>query len=233
MRADEPWPEAPTSEFPIVHVASLQTKRTGGCATADPPRRATPSALRASPLAALSLLLAGLVACIGLGAAKTAAEVDEYQAKAAFLYNFTKYVKWPEKCFATPEAEFVVAVVGADPFGKKLDDAFKDKRVGTHPVKVVRWKTVEQLGDCHLLFVPTAEAARLEKILLACAQKNTLLVGESEGFARHKGCLSFFIEEKKMRFEVNLEAAKRAELELSPQLLKLARQVTEDKQESL
>mgnify|MGYP001607961648 FL=1 len=172
-----------------------------------------------------------LAACCTLLAssrpASAPAENDEYTVKAAFLYNFTKYVKWPADALEKEDTPIVVAVLGTDPFGKKLDDAFKGKLIGKHPLSIVRWKTIDELSACHLLFVPATEAERLGKIVDHYAKSHTLLVGEFEGFAEHKGCLNFYIEDKKVRFEANAAAAKRAELEISPQLLKLARLVKE------
>ena len=175
------------------------------------------------------MLLAPVLLCAVLGsAASSDGTGSEYQLKAAFLYNFTKYVKWPERSFESATSPIVVAVVGQDPFGRTLDEALHDKTVGTRKLEVRRFKGIDDLAPCQLLFVSAAEAQRLQKIREHYAGSTTLLVGDTERFAGHGGAIGFYIEEKKVRFEVNPEATKRAELDVSSQLLKLARIVKEE-----
>jgi hypothetical protein len=157
-------------------------------------------------------------------AAKTS---PEYQVKAAFLFNFTKYVKWPEKAFEGEDSPLVVAVVGKDPFGSVLDETLKSKSIGKHPLVIRRFSSVDRLDACHLLFVPASEADRVKKIVQHYEGSSTLLVGEPDGFSTNGGVIRFVLADKKVRFEVNTDAAKRARVEISSQLLKLARIVTD------
>lgn len=202
-------------------------------------RRASPvtisrssSPTRAPSPGRLARAWLAIAALVGLGFAPDLDEKnDEHAVKAAFLYNFTKYVKWPESAFASPKDPLVVAVVGQDPFGKKLDEALKGKTVGMHPLSVVRWKSGAEIERCHLLFVSDSDASRLPRIVEACREKPVLLVGEARGFASRGGAIGFYIQDKKVRFEINPESARRAQLEVSSQLLKLARIVKDDGEE--
>lgn len=163
------------------------------------------------------------------GLAAREPQVSEHAAKAAMLLKFLSYVKWPERSFDSPASPLRVAVVGTDPFGKLLDDAFRDKRLGARPIELVRFKSVADIVSCHVLFTPEAEAPRLERILELTRGRSVLHIGESKGFAAAGGCINFQLVDKKISFEINVDAAKRAELELSSQLLKLATIVRDSK----
>ncbi|MBL8802610.1 MAG: YfiR family protein [Planctomycetes bacterium] len=169
-------------------------------------------------------------AWLGLGAQPTRSQVTEHQTKAAMLLKFLPYVKWPERAFATPTSPLRIAVVGTDPFGKALDETFKDKKFGERPIEVVRFKGVAEVEACHVLFAPESEAPRLDKLLEKLTGKPVLLIGESKGFAANGGVINFVLKDKRVTFEINQDAAKRAEIELSSQLLQLATKVKDAKQ---
>jgi hypothetical protein len=153
----------------------------------------------------------------------------EYEVKAASISLFiTRYIKWPEKDFPDKQAPFVVAVLGKDPFGKSLSDALKNKKFGTHPVELVAFEDIEALKECHLLFVPEDSDKQLPELLKFYKGKSTLLVGESLSIAESGVSIGCWIENARIRFAINNAAAKRAKLELSSELLKLAKPV-EDK----
>jgi hypothetical protein len=187
--------------------------------------------VRARALRAWVALCALALLCTSAAVARVDGPGNEYQVKAAFLFNFTKYVKWPECAFENERSPIVVAVVGTDPFGRLLDDALHDKTVGSRKFEVRRFKSSDDLQACHVLFVAPSEVPRLAKICEHYAGSNTLLVGETDHFAGRGGAIGFYIEDKKVRFEINTDAIKRASLELSSQLLKLARIVKDEKDE--
>lgn len=167
-------------------------------------------------------LLLLLCAWIGLAAQPARNQVTEHQTKAAMLLKFLPYVKWPERAFPTPTSPLRIAVVGDDPFGKTLDETFKDKKFGSRPIEIVRFKTIAEVETCHVLFAPESEAPRLDKLLEKLVGKPVLLVGESKDFAANGGAINFVLKDKRVVFEINQDAAKRSELELSSHLLKLA-----------
>ena len=153
----------------------------------------------------------------------------EYEVKAAFLFNFALFTEWPADAFESKDAPLVVAVVGEDPFGKALDRALKGKKVGGRALRLERYEDAEHLGKCHMLFVPAGEVGHMKAILGACEKRPVLLVGESADFAVKGGAFSFYIEERRVRFEINPRAAERRELKVSSKLLKLARIVKEER----
>jgi hypothetical protein len=173
-----------------------------------------------------------LLSFIGLAAAESKGPreskgIDEYELKAAFLGKFVKFVTWPQERMGERNAPFIVAVWGDDPFGRKLDDAFLNRKVEEHPINVKRFTKLEEVADAHLLFVPKREASRLDEILAQIPAAGVLVVGESTDFARDGGVVNFFIAEDKLRFEINPDSARRQGLKVSSDLLKLARIVSD------
>ncbi|MEO6708564.1 MAG: YfiR family protein [Planctomycetota bacterium] len=149
--------------------------------------------------------------------------LGEYEVKAQFLLRFaTTYVKWPETAFASKSSPFIVAVIGKDPFGKPLDELLKDKLVGEHPIKVVRFASSEALANCHMLFVPESAEKQLKKISAFCKDKPILVVAESISAAQSGAHFGLFLEKSKLKFAINPMATRQAKLEVSSELLKLA-----------
>lgn len=160
----------------------------------------------------------------GAGREISAGELSEYQVKAAFLYNFAKFVEWPERAYSGPAANIVFCVMGEDPFGDDLN-VIKGKTVKEHKVAIKRISGDADAQTCHILFISRSEEGRLEEALSALGKAPVLLVGDMERFARRGGMINFLMEKNRVTFEVNAEAAKKAGLSVSSQLLKLARQV--------
>jgi hypothetical protein len=170
-------------------------------------------------VALLSLRLAGalviLAAMATNAAAFQAAEVPlEYQVKAAFLFNFLKFVDWPLPAEGGP---WVIGVLGKDPFMDSLEDMVRGKTVNGRPVVVRHYPRLTDVHDCHVLFVPRPEFKRGGNFLLPMA----LTVGESAGFLEAGGVLNFILSDQKVHFEANAQAAKAAGLHVSAQLLQL------------
>lgn len=149
--------------------------------------------------------------------------VSEPDLKAAFLFNFARHVDWPAEAFPAPEAPFVVVVLSGDPMADAVSGAFSGKVLHGRPVLLRRSKKGEGLDGAHLVFIGTdAEAG---PILSALRDSRTLTVGESAGFLKDGGVIRFFLEERRLRFEVALPAAGRAGLRVSSKLLRVARLV--------
>lgn len=155
--------------------------------------------------------------------------VREYQVKAVFLYNFAQFVQWPAEALPADGSPLVVGILGNDPFDSYLDEVVEGEKVNGHPLKVVRFKSLEELKDCHVLFVSSSEASRLEPILRTLKTRNILTVGEHELFARLGGMVSFVTKEGKIRFRINLDAVQAADLTMSSKLLRLAEIVSPGK----
>ena len=146
----------------------------------------------------------------------------EYEIKAAFLYNFAKFVEWPPSAFTDPKQPLSVCVFGRDPFGHSLEEAMDGKSVGNRPVILGRARQLADLAGCHVVFVSALESPRLVEILGGMRGHNILLVGESEGFASAGGIIQFVLEQNRVRFAINPDAANRAGLKISSKLLALA-----------
>jgi hypothetical protein len=151
---------------------------------------------------------------------------EGYKVKAAFLYNFTKFVEWPANAFKDAGDPVTLCILGSDPFGDALD-SIKDKTVGGRKFAVRKSLNPESLKGCHIIFVSESERENLPAILIAVRNQHALTVGDMPGFAESGGVINLFIFENKIRFEINVDAAQRTGLTISSQLLKLARIVKE------
>ena len=151
----------------------------------------------------------------------------EYEMKAVFIYNFAKYIQWPG--VATPETDkpFVVGLIGKDPFGPLLDDVMRGQRVQSRAVVVRRFATVQEVANCHILFIGSSEQGNLQRILEAVRRAPVLTVGDMDHFAERGGMINLTTEDNRIRFEINMEAIERSGLKAGSQLLRLARLVTE------
>lgn len=147
---------------------------------------------------------------------------NEYQVKAAFLYNFAKFVEWPDGTFANSTSALTVCVLGKDPFGKVLDDAILGKRIAEHPAILARGKRIQDLPECQIIFVSASDSPQLPEILRALHGRKALVVGETENFAGSGGAIQFVLEANRVRFAINTDAADRAGLKVSSKLLALA-----------
>lgn len=171
-------------------------------------------------------VLAGLVLSTLAPAAEPAP--TEYEIKAAFIYNFAKYVEWPESNGPDSGEAFIIGVLGEDPFGPLLDQLARSKTVGDKPIVVRRFDSFADYTPCHILFVAASERDRLPAILEKLADSPVLVIGDTPGFARRGVAVNFVIEHSKVRFEINPAAAARAGLKISSKLLRLAKIVTEE-----
>lgn len=146
----------------------------------------------------------------------------EYTVKAAFLYNFAKFVEWPADAFAGPASPIVFFVFGEDPFRDALK-SLKGKTANGRPIVVRYAANLGELERCHLLFVSASSMTLLPKILQATKGWSVLTVGDVDGFARDGGTINLVNEEQRIGIEVNMEAAQRARLQISSKLLGLAK----------
>jgi hypothetical protein len=158
-------------------------------------------------------------------AALGAATPTEHQVKAAFLYNFANFVEWPAAALGAPGTPLRVCVVGADPFGGALDDAFRNQLVQGRRVEVARGATLGALGRCHILFLPQAEQRRWVGLVKELRHAPTLTVADGPPLVQQGGMVNFVIDDKRVRFEINRSAAEQAGLRISSKLLSLARSV--------
>jgi YfiR/HmsC-like len=153
----------------------------------------------------------------------SAQEASEYQVKAAFLYNFAKFVEWPAGGGA--DAPLVIGVLGKDPFGGEIDRAVEGKTVNGRRLTIKRFSSLEAYEYCHILFVSSSERNKLPQIIAAVRNSSVLTVSETDRFAHIGGIINFVTIENRIRFEINQAAAERAGLKISSKLLSLGRVV--------
>jgi hypothetical protein len=151
------------------------------------------------------------------------APTREYLVKAAFIYNFTQFVRWPDSAFASGNSPFVIATVGNDPFNGSLDDELAGKSVGNHSINVRHFASVDEMSSCQLLFVPASQDSSLKDVFAKLNGAPVLTVGESDAFPAAGGEIRFFLEDNKMHFEINPDPIAAAGMQVSAKLMKLAR----------
>ena len=154
----------------------------------------------------------------------------EYQLKAVFLFNFAQFVEWPSEAFPEPQTPFVIGVLGDDPFGHHLDETVTGEKANSRPLIVQRYRHVQDVKGCHILFISRSETDRLEQTLASLHGAKILTVGDSDGFAGRGGMIRFVTERSKIRLKINLEVAKAAGLTISSKLLRPAEIVTSGKE---
>jgi hypothetical protein len=169
----------------------------------------------------LGLILLWLLLVSGYGRAQ-APQPTEYQVKAAYLFNFAKFVEWPQKAFAQPTSPLVIGVLGENLFGGDLARTIRDKTVDDHPLVVKELHSQAEATNCHILFISPSEKPRLAQILQDLKGVSVLTVGEVERFTEDGGMINFVREGTKIRFQINNPAAVSVGLKISSKLLNAA-----------
>ena len=147
---------------------------------------------------------------------------NQYQVKAAFLYNFAKFVEWPPQSFNRPDDPISICIVGQNPFGRMLEDTVNGKTLEGRGFTIRDISDLPQAGSCQILFVSSSERKHVQAILDSIKTPGVLTVGEMEDFAVNGGVINFKLEGGKVRFEVNLAAAAKEGLQIRSNLLSLA-----------
>jgi hypothetical protein len=174
-------------------------------------------------------LLFPIILCF-LTAATQAESATEYQVKAAFLFNFAKFVEWPPEAFASADASLQICVLGQDPFGHDFEEVIADKTVNGHRLEVIHPSGVPQAKACQLIFVASSDKQQVRDILRGLRGASVLTVGDMTGFARMGGIINFVLDESRVRFEINVKAAERAHLKISARLLTVAKTIVTDEE---
>jgi hypothetical protein len=169
----------------------------------------------------LAFLLGLLAASQSSGA--DLAPANEFQLKAVFLFNFVQFVQWPSSAFENADSPIVIGILGKDPFEGALDDAVAGELVRGRRILVRRFDRVEDARSAHVLFVSAAERANVDRVIATLRSRPILMVSDITGFARRGGTIAFYFDGSKLKFEINPAEAQRSGLQLSSQLLNLAR----------
>ncbi len=148
---------------------------------------------------------------------------SEYLIKAGYIYNFAKLVEWPASSFAQPDSPIVIGIVGNDPFGPIIDKVLEGKKVNGHPFLIKRLKAIADVKECHILFIGSSLGPHVAETIRMTRGTPVLTISEIPGFADRGGIINLTLEQNKVRFEVNVDAAKEADLNISSRLLVLAK----------
>jgi hypothetical protein len=187
-------------------------------------RRRRPSTGLTRLVFALILFGLSLGRAASLGPSPAAEEpISEYQVKAAFLLNFTRFVEWPPAAFAQPDSPLAICVLGDDPFGGILEQVVQGESVRGRSVEVLRMRRAPVPKTCHVLFVSRSE--KDAGAVLSAVGPGVLTVSDRELFLREGGMIAFVLEDRRVRFDVSQRAALRASLSMSSRLLAVARTV--------
>lgn len=149
---------------------------------------------------------------------------QEYEVKAAFLYNFVKFVRWPQNV-QQGEDSIEIAVLGRDPFGARIDEMLADKTADGRPLRVKRIRRAREAEDADVLFLASPMDESPQAVLDALAGKPILTVSDAPELTGAGTVIHMVVEDRRVRFDVDLEAATRNGLALSSHLLRLARRV--------
>jgi hypothetical protein len=172
-----------------------------------------------------------LIGCISFGVGQVRGQDQqtstslEYKVKAAYLFNFAKYVEWPSSTFSGPEAPITIGVLGDDPFGAILEKTVARRIIGGRSVVIQRSKRLEAIKTCQVIFISTSEKVRLPEILAELAKTHALTVSEMERFLEQGGMVSFVFEKGGVQFEINSDKAREAGLGISARMLGSAKAV--------
>lgn len=164
-----------------------------------------------------ALLLVLLVADVA-----AAQIVSGSQIKAAFLYNFTRFVEWPEHAFGNRADPIVIGVLGDESIVTDLRALVAGRKVNGRSIAVRSVATADEAADAQVLFVATGATLPIAELAAALAHRPVLTVGEAPGFADAGGAIQLVEQSGKLRFEINMAAAGRANVKVSSELQKLA-----------
>jgi hypothetical protein len=181
-----------------------------------------PASVRCARAFLLLALLAALICPTGVSAGNSMQR--QYEIKAAYLYNFINYIEWPESAFPPAGGTITIGIVGENPFGSALDPLM-GKQVKGRTIALKQITDTKDFDQCQIVFISASEKQHLPELLEKLKDLRVLTVSEMDGFAEHGGIINFISERNKVRFEINPDAARRLGLNISSELLKLAKVV--------
>lgn len=148
--------------------------------------------------------------------------IQEHQIKAVFLFNFIQFVEWPLQAFDSIEAPVVIGILGKDPFGPYLDEVLSGEVVNGRPVIVKRFSTVSEIENCHILYIHNPPIDNYQTIFNKIEERNILTISDDVAFMKEGGMIRFVNVNNRVQFQINPDAAKKANLTISSKLLRLA-----------
>jgi hypothetical protein len=169
----------------------------------------------------LAWLMMALLFSVGTALADEP-QLTESKLKAAFLFNFVKFVEWPPESFAATNSPIAIGILGENPFGGDLAAIVRDKTINNRPIIIRTMPSLAEATNCHVLFIGASENGRIPEIISKLGTASILTVGDFNHFTEAGGMINFVRENNKIRFQINEAAAKNARLKISSKLLSLA-----------
>jgi YfiR/HmsC-like len=155
--------------------------------------------------------------------------IDEYQVKAAFVLNFAKFIEWPPQAFLTPRDPVTICVLGHNSFGRALEETIHGKSIEGRAFVYRQVSDAEGANACQILFVASSERKHFRSLCAGLKAAGMLTVGEADGFAAQGAVINFKLDDGRVRFEINVDAAEHQQLHISAKLLGLAQIVKSEK----
>lgn len=156
-------------------------------------------------------------------------QYSEYEVKAGYIYNFIKFVNWPNYSFDNEYAPFIIGIYGDDPFENILNEAFKDRTLYDRKWLLVHYSSPEEIKGCNLLFISNINKTELVKVLDVAKNSAILTIGDNiDEFCKMGGIINFTKQNAKNRFEINNNAAQKVKLVISAKLLSLAKIINDN-----
>ena len=172
----------------------------------------------------LQFAIVGAVSSL-LPANAYAQQTEEYHVKAAFLFHFAQLVDWPAPAAGGENKPLTLCTIGHDPFDGGLEATLQGKSIGIRALQIRHLKLTQDAAGCQVLFIDSRDRKQISSVLAALKNEAVLTVGESDDFAKQGGMIGFSMDQDKVRFDINLDAALRVKLKISSRLLLLAKSV--------
>jgi hypothetical protein len=147
--------------------------------------------------------------------------IEEHKIKAAFLFNFAQFTEWPEGTLGSRESQLIIGILGKDPFDSSIDEIVAGEQISGRSLSVQRFKDIEEV-NAHILFINIDESKELKKVMTALSGRSILTVSDESNFIRQGGMIRFVKVNNKIRFQINPEEVKKANLKISSKVLRLA-----------
>lgn len=172
--------------------------------------------------------MVALALTLGLAAPGQAAEKPtEYQVKAAYLYNFAKFIHWPDSAFGGAKAPLVIGVLGTNDFNGKLRP-LTGRKIRNRVIEIKYFNTYQEIKNCQLLYISKSEEKNLQQILKGLAGQPILTVGETKYFVEFGGIIQFVTKRDRLRFSINRDVTQNNNIQIEAQLLSLAAKVVKE-----
>ncbi len=154
--------------------------------------------------------------------AESSLSIPDAKVKTDYLYNFAKFVEWPEKAFKSPDDPIIIAILAEEPLDYYLDQKAHNTKIHGRSITVRRFRTINDLEPCHVLYVDESKKRSISDILYIIEDWPVLIVSDMKELTKRGGIINFIDHDDGLSFEINAKAAEQAQIKISSKLLKLA-----------